>query len=361
MILLLILGLLSLISFLWVYLLDMSISNLTLYQTQLISSQIQNRFTTKENQKIAKLALDFYNQNWSWLNNISSNFIDSNQNDDNYKCYKNFWTFVDDDCYFGNIIWIILPNQKLNLWYFENIVWSWFSWFVSWNNLNLNLLLFNQNFKKLLEKKIETKTWKITFNLNWNYYLFIENQSSWEVFFRLNILSWEYLNKVEIHSWNIIITYKWLPFTKNWFFLNKKKVNFTFTGIIRPTNPIWLSIISWDFNDWWSDSCQWTWNNDIVISWLFTWDISLSGQYYFEILTWTTPNLWNILSGLKLNDYCSFDKNKNWKCSWTWYDRITGDYYFKINSWRCLTGDCSKFVKNVWWSNIKKIHIDYCK
>jgi hypothetical protein len=339
----------TLIVFWGFYILSFNFNNFVLDTN--LKNFYQSTSLIKQAYKILPDVLDWYSANWSGLNDISSGFVDQNKNDDNFSCYKNFWNFEDDDCWWRSLILFIPPSAEINVGYYQ-LSWNFFvkcetnsSWLqilLDWSNGQIE-----QDFTTWLSLNLALWNWRIILknkNLDW-----VQCQIYLDSLMNFDIYS---------GSWRVQHTYKFVNSQFKEIFTTK---SINFSWYVPPTNPVWFSIISWDFNDWWSDNCQWTGNNDIVLWWYFTGDLNLSGEYMFEILSWNDLNLWNILTWLKLLDLCSLNDSWNWQCRWTWYDYVTWDYYFKINAVRCINGDCGNILKNIWWSEIEKVHIDYCK
>jgi len=339
----------SLVIFWWFFILSFNFNNFVLDSN--LKSFYQSVVCIEEAENILPIVMEYYNTNWSGLNDATSWFIDQNKNDDNFSCYKNFWNFEDDDCWWRALILFVPPLSEINIGYYK-LSWN-FIIKCEENNSWLQILL-DWNKGQIVQDFI---TW-LDLNLNlWNWRIILKNKNlSWiqcQIFldnfidFSTNSGSWilEYNYKFVNSQFKEIFGTKFVKFT--WY--------------IPPINPVWFDVISWDFNDWWIDPCQWTGNNDIVLSWRFTGDYNLSGEYQFEILSWNDADLWNVLTWLKLTDICFLNGSWNWQCQWTWYDYTTGDYYFKVNAYRCIDWSCLNIMKNIWWSFIKEVHIDYCK
>ena len=232
MILILVAFAILVIVFVWGYMISL---NFMLFDFSAgINQNYQSAIINKENYKLISTYEAYFN---------------SGINDNDYHCYSG-WTYEDTNCLFKWTYWFIPPNQTVDLWIYQNLVWSWLTLNLTWDLSRWTFLFIRSlNSSSSERHNLSSTTNTINYNFKGDYDFKITNNSSTWLQYYIYFTWSEGVNYfAETNTWYIYL-YKDFSSTFWWNqILNTKSIE----KVTLPIKSCWelsnfLTISSWDY------------------------------------------------------------------------------------------------------------------
>lgn len=332
MIVILVAIVITLIAFIWTYM--MSINFFVWDFKNLYSDVIQSKIVNQRNFELSDTYVQSYNSD-SWNND--------------YRCDN-----IDNDCLFRSLFWFIPPESLIDLWNFYNLSWDSINFEFTWNITNsIDVWIYEIDWSKNIKDSFIDSGY-LEPKLNWNdYNIKIRNNNQFWIQYFVYLSWWEWIKDFTIDEsslWQIWYDYSF--FNKKWFILwwDISFIKWFTVNIEFLLEILWFSqddenrLSKIHYNAWWNDinGLMIYTDNKSLMSWEnlfidgFTWATNCDEQvtwYYWN------PAIWDIVWPL------DYDGLTQWQLSWYYNDLAMQGWFFT---------SCDSNENHVYWEIIFK-------